>query len=72
MSAAVAAVLSTGQVQVMSPTVRKRTSARYDLLRPLCGGCQLGQRAPAGPCGSITWRGWLKYMPGRAMFSRAM
>ena len=56
MSAGVAAVLGTGQVQVMSPTVRKRT-LRFCTVSPGRGGVR-GVTGTSRPRRSITSRSW--------------
>ena len=53
-SVALAAGLSTGQVQVMSPTVRKRT-VRVTTSSPSLGGV-ISVTGTSSPRRSITWR----------------
>ena len=55
-SVALAAVLSTGQVQVMSPTVRKRTLA-VSTVSPASGGVT-SVSGTSSPLRRITWRSW--------------
>ena len=70
MSAAFCASLSTGQVQVMSPTVRKRTVA-VSTVSPGSGGVT-SVNGTSRPLRRMTSRWCEKYSPGSGMFSRAM